>query len=138
MDIIIDILSWTLLLCGSVFMVIGGIGMIRLPDVFTRMHAASVSETMGAIAIFSGLMLQAGWSLITVKLVLMIVFMMFTNPTATHAIARAALGEGLIPLTDDEDDENMEDLSGYVLTDIIDPDTGDFKTDDKEPEPSKT
>jgi len=132
MDLALDIISWALLICGSVFCIIGGIGMIRLPDVFTRMHAAGVTETLGAVAIFMGLMVQAGLTLVTVKLVLMTIFMMFTNPTATHAVARAALGEGLIPLT--HDDEN-EDLSNYVLADgdFIEPDS-----QDKEPGPSKT
>jgi len=114
MDTALDIISWALLICGSLFSIIGGIGMIRLPDVFTRMHAASLIETMGAVSIFVGLMLQSGLTLVTVKLILMTVFMTFTNPTATHAIARAALGEGLIPLTDDEE---TEDLSYYVLAD---------------------
>ncbi len=132
MESVVDILSWALLICGGVFTIIGGIGMIRLPDVFTRMHAAGVTETMGAGAIFAGLMVQAGWSLITVKLALMAVFMMFTNPTATHAIAKAAMGEGLIPLTDDEDDVDPND---YVLADnelLV------LHTDNKETEPSKT
>jgi len=132
MEIVLDIISWALLICGGVFCIIGGIGIIRLPDVFTRMHAAGIIDTLGAVAIFMGLMVQAGFTLITVKLALMTIFMMFTNPTATHAVARAALGEGLIPLTYDDEDE---DLSDYVLADgeLLEPDTND-----KEPGPSKT
>ena len=133
MDYLFDIISWALLICGGVFTLIGGIGVIRLPDVFSRMHAAGIIDTMGAGAIFIALMVQAGWSLITVKLALMLIFMMFTNPTATHAVARAALGEGLIPLTDDEDDD--EDLSYYNLADS---DLLAGETDDKDPAPSKT
>jgi len=131
MENVLDIISWGLMICGGAFSIIGGIGMIRLPDVFSRMHAASVTETMGATTIFIGLMVQAGWTLTTVKLLLMLIFMMFTNPTATHAIARAALGEGLVPLSDGDE----EDLSDYVLadTEMMAP-----EPDDKEPEPSKT
>ncbi len=132
MESVLDILSWALLICGGVFTIIGGIGMIRLPDVFTRMHAAGVAETMGTGAILAGLMVQAGWSMITVKLALMAVFILFTNPTATHAIAKAAIGEGLIPLTDDEEDIDPND---YVLADnelLV------LHTDNKETEPSKT
>ena len=131
MEFVLDIISWALLICGSVFCIIGGIGMLRLPDVFTRMHAAGVAETLGAVAIFMGLMVQAGLTLITVKLILMTVFMMFTNPTGTHAVARAALREGLIPLTHDDED----DFNDYVLADgdLHEPDTND-----KEPGPSKT
>ena len=136
MENVLDVISWGLLICGGVFSIIGGIGTLRLPDVFSRMHAASVTESMGAAAIFIGLMVQAGWTLITVKLVLMLIFMMFTNPTATHAIARAALGEGLTPLTDDDED----DLGDYVLTDtkMMTLETGTPETNDKEPTPSKT
>ncbi|HER27249.1 MAG TPA: monovalent cation/H(+) antiporter subunit G [Rhodospirillales bacterium] len=132
MVLALDIVSWALIICGGVFAIIGGIGMIRLPDFFTRIHAAGVIETMGAGAIFAGLIIQAGWSMIAVKLVLMAIFMLFTNPTATHAIARAALGEGLIPLTDDEVEE---DLSGYVLSDL---DMLELEADSKETDPSKT
>ncbi len=132
MALALDILSWTLLVCGGIFTIIGGIGMIRLPDVFSRMHSAGITETVGAGAIFVGLMVQAGWSLITVKLALIIVFMLLTNPTATHAIARAALGEGLIPLTDDEDETDPND---YILADSA---IQDAPVDDGEDESSKT
>ena len=67
MALVIDILSWALLLAGCAFMVIGGIGILRLPDVFTRLHAASLTDTAGAGLIALGLMLQSGFTLVTVK-----------------------------------------------------------------------
>ena len=100
MDLIADILSWALLLGGSAISIIGGIGMIRLPDLFTRMHAAGLIDTMGIGLIAIGLMVQSGFTLITVKLVIIVVFVLFTSPTATHALAKAALHGGVKPLLD--------------------------------------
>jgi multicomponent Na+:H+ antiporter subunit G len=82
---------------GAVFMVIGGIGLNRMPDVFTRMHAASVSDTAGAGLVLIGLMLIGGFTLVTVKLFFLIVFLALTGPVATHALARAALQAGEKP-----------------------------------------
>lgn len=97
MEILLDILSWGLMTVGSVFLIIGGIGVVRLPDVFARMHGAGIIDTLGVGAVFSGLMIQAGFSLVSAKLVLIIVFILFTSPTATHALARAALHGGVHP-----------------------------------------
>ncbi|MDH3671812.1 MAG: monovalent cation/H(+) antiporter subunit G [Gammaproteobacteria bacterium] len=87
----IDVLSWICLVTGGFFGIVGGIGLLRLPDLFSRFHAAGVTDTLGAGLILIGLMLQAGWSLITIKLVLILGFGLFTSPTATHALAKAAL-----------------------------------------------
>ena len=98
MAALLDILSWICLLAGSAFAIIAGIGLLRLPDVFTRMHAAGIGDTLGAGLIVLGLMLQAGLTLNLIKLVLILVFIFFTSPTATHAVAKAALHGGLKPL----------------------------------------
>jgi len=98
MSIIIDLLSWVSLVAGSIFLVIGTIGLIRLPDFFTRLHAASVVDTLGCILIMMGLMLQAGLSLVTVKLILIMIFILLTSPTAAHALAKAALHGEVKPL----------------------------------------
>ena len=87
----LDLLSWTFLLAGSFFAISGGVGILRFPDFFTRMHATGVTDTMCAGLILAGLMFQAGWSLTLLKLILILVFLLLTSPTATHAIARAAL-----------------------------------------------
>ncbi len=99
MDLALDILSWFCLATGAIFGVIAGIGLIRLPDLFTRMHAAGIADTLAAGLILAGLMLQSGWSLNLAKLALILVFIFFTGPTATHAVAKAALHGGLHPLS---------------------------------------
>jgi len=96
--IVLDIASWALILLGAAFSVIGAAGLLRMPDFFTRMHAASVVDTLGAALILVGLMLQAGFSLVTVKLIAIGVLLFFTSPVATHALARAALARGVEPL----------------------------------------
>jgi multicomponent Na+:H+ antiporter subunit G len=97
MGILLDVFSWVLILSGSAFLVIGGIGVVRLPDVFARMHGAGIIETMGACVILTGLMVQAEFTIVTIKLVMIVVFILFTSPTTTHALARAALGGGARP-----------------------------------------
>jgi multicomponent Na+:H+ antiporter subunit G len=98
MSVVLDILSWILLLAGSAFCMIGALGLVRMPDFFTRMHAASVTDTLGAGLILIGLMLQAGFTLAMVKLFVVGLLIFFTSPTSTHALAQAALARGLEPL----------------------------------------
>jgi multicomponent Na+:H+ antiporter subunit G len=98
----VDLASWLLLGAGGVFCVIGGIGLIRMPDFYTRVHAASVTETLGAGLILAGLMLQAGATLVCVKLAMVGILIFFTSPTATHALTRAALVRGLEPVISNE------------------------------------
>jgi multicomponent Na+:H+ antiporter subunit G len=93
-----DVISWACIIVGAVFSVIGAVGILRLPDVFSRMHGAGIIDTLGAGLILVGLMFQAGFSLITVKLILIVVFLLYTSPTTTHALARAALNGGVNPL----------------------------------------
>jgi len=93
----IDILSWMLLIGGGLVVVAGGIGLLRMPDFYTRLHPAGVVDTLGVAAIVAGLMLQAGLTQVTIKLGLILVFIFFTSPTATHALAHAARVGGLKP-----------------------------------------
>ena len=102
MEQVLDILSWIAIVSGSVLCLIGGWGMIRLPDMYTRMHGASIIDTLGIGLILFGLIFQAGLTLITAKLILILLFVFFTSPTATHALARAALNGGLKPEVPDE------------------------------------
>lgn len=97
MTIIIDILSAVLLAGGAFFSLVGGIGLVRMPDFYTRMHGASVTETLGAGFMLIGLMLQAGLTLVAVKLAMIGLLILFASPTATHALAKAALLSGLKP-----------------------------------------
>lgn len=101
MDIVtllVDLLSWALLLVGSFFCLVGSFGMLRMPDVFTRMHAAGVIDCMGVGGIVAGLVLQAGFTLVTAKLVIILLLVLVTSPVATHALAQAALHDGVKPL----------------------------------------
>lgn len=105
MTIAIDALSWILLGTGGFFCVVGGIGLLRMPDFYTRMHGASVTETLGAGFILAGLVLQAGFTLVAAKLVMIGLLIFFVSPTATHALARAAMARGLAPLLAPPKDE---------------------------------
>jgi multicomponent Na+:H+ antiporter subunit G len=95
---LLDALSWGLLLSGSMIVLVGGLGLIRLPDVFTRMHATGLTDTLGAGLILLGLVVQAGLTLVSVKLLLILFLLLFTGPTSTHALARAALACDVRPL----------------------------------------
>ena len=102
---IMGVVSAILLLVGSVFALIGSIGIVRMPDVFTRLHAAGITDTLGAAGVLLGLALKAGFSLLLVKLLLMLAFLLLLNPTACHALARAALhglGRPWMGLTHDD------------------------------------
>ena len=90
MPSILGLVAGACLLGGAAFLVIGAIGLVRLPDFFTRIHATGVIDTMGAGLALIGLIILAGWTLPAVKLVLILGFMLLTGPTATHALAKAA------------------------------------------------
>jgi multicomponent Na+:H+ antiporter subunit G len=98
MSAALDLASWILLVAGGLFCVVGGLGVLRMPDFYTRVHAASVTDILGAGLVLLGLFLQAGWSLAAVKLLVIGLLIFFTSPAATHALAKAALGRGLEPL----------------------------------------
>ena len=93
-----DVASWACLLLGSFFCIVGGIGLIRLPNVYSRMHAAGITDTFGAGLVLVGLMLQGGFSMATVKLFLILLLLFLTSPASTHAVAKAAFTSGLKPL----------------------------------------
>ena len=96
-EAIIEGLSWGFILSGSVFAVVGSYGTVRFPFFWSRLHAASITDSGGMILLILGMCLQAGASLITVKLLIIGVFMFITGPTATHAVANAAIISGLRP-----------------------------------------
>jgi multicomponent Na+:H+ antiporter subunit G len=98
MALALDLISWAFLLSGSFFAITGGIGVIRMPDVFTRLHAAGVTDTAGAGLILMGLMFQGGLTLVTVRLILILGFLWFSSPVSTYALARAALAGGEEPV----------------------------------------
>lgn len=88
---IIDTVSFLMLAIGGAFVFMGGLGALRLPNLFTRMHAASLTDGLGTILTLGGIMLQSGWSLATAKLLIILFFLMLTGPTAAYALANAAL-----------------------------------------------
>ena len=100
MTILLSIISWILLLAGSFFAVVGGIGIIRLPDFFSRLHGGGVTDTLGAGLIICGLAVQSGFSLVTVKLLMILFFLFVTGPASCHALAQSALTQGLEPPLD--------------------------------------
>ena len=103
-----DIVAWALLVTGSLFLMVGGLGLIRLPDFYTRLHAAGITDTMGAELLIVGMIVHEGPTLVAVKLVVIGVFLFFTSPTATHAVANAAFVAGLKPhLAEDPEGETM-------------------------------
>lgn len=98
MAIFLDAVSWALLVLGGFMCFSGAVGIHRFPDFFSRMHAAGVTDTLGSSLILIGLMLQTGWQdTVLVKLLLIFLFILLTSPTASHALAKAALHGGLRP-----------------------------------------
>lgn len=96
---VVDLLSALLLGSGALLGVSGGIGLLRFPDFYTRLHAAGVTDTLCSGLFLAGLALQFGWTLATVKLGMIFAFVLFTSPTACHALARTAWKQGLVPWT---------------------------------------
>lgn len=101
MSLFLDVLSWALLLAGGATSIVAGIGLNRFPDVFSRMHAASMIDTLGAGCVILGLILQAGFGVIGLKLLLVFVLLAMTTTTAGHALAKSALASGLRPIDKD-------------------------------------
>lgn len=104
---VLDIISWIMIIGGVAFCLIGGYGLIKLKDVYARLHAASLIDTLGVGLILVGLMFQAGFTLVTAKLLLILVFIFFTSPTATHALARAAINHDVLPEVDTDEERDL-------------------------------
>jgi len=122
MDFLFDLISWLLIGLGSLFALAGGLGIVRLPDFYTRLHGSGVTDTLGAGLLLIGLMVQStkvglgqflegGFSaglpptLVTVKLAMILFFLLITSPTGCHALAQAALSQGLEPQLHDRSNE---------------------------------
>jgi len=102
MDMVINISSALCLFLGSFLCLSGGVGIIRFPDFYTRIHAAGVSDTLAASMILIGLMLQNPEVIVILKLLMILLMTLFISPTASHSIAKAAMNSGLQPLLDTE------------------------------------
>ncbi|MEM9043068.1 MAG: monovalent cation/H(+) antiporter subunit G [Pseudomonadota bacterium] len=97
-EMLINLLSLVCLSLGGFFFLVGAIGLNRMPDLFTRMHATSVGDTMGFGLLILGMCLQAGFTLVTVKLIFILAVVLFTGAVGSHALARAALHDGEKPI----------------------------------------
>lgn len=106
--IAVDIIAVLLLAVGSIFAIIGGVGIIRLPEFFSRLHGAGITDTMGAGLILAGLIVYAGFSLAAVKLLMIMFFLLVTSPSSCHALARSAMTHGVKP----ELDTKLRDRKG--------------------------
>ncbi len=111
MTLAIDLLSGLFLLLGSFLCITGGLGLLRLPDFFSRVHAAGLTETLATPLLLFGLMLQMDWSLDLLKMLMIAVLIIVTNPTATHAMAKAALHGGQRPLAENTAPRPGDDAS---------------------------
>jgi multicomponent Na+:H+ antiporter subunit G len=112
MALLIEITSGILIAAGCFFILVGALGLVRMPDIYTRAHSASIIDTVGAGFLLMGLMLQAGWSLVTLKLLFVLAISFFTLPVIAHALARAALHENIAPnLTEDRRHRTLDDGS---------------------------
>lgn len=94
---LLEILGWLLVGAGLVCALLAAIGMLRFPDFYTRMHAASVADTLAAGLVLGGLMLLSGIGLVTFKLLVILVFLLFTSPVASHVLAQTAQRDGYQP-----------------------------------------
>ena len=99
MDIFINYCCWALIISGSFFVIVGAFGTYRFPDFWSRLHAASITDSAGVILLLLGMGVYSGLTLITFKLLVIGLFLFITGPTSTHAVANAALISGLRPPT---------------------------------------
>lgn len=119
MIVIMSWLSDICLLLGAILVLTGAVGLLRLPNFYTRLHAASVTESLAATLLIIGIMLDTGWTLDTAKLMLVILIMIIANPTITHALCRAATHGGYTP---DIADQNSDKNVAKTQTEILDKD----------------
>jgi multicomponent Na+:H+ antiporter subunit G len=98
MDLIKDIITGICFFIGSLSIIIGACGLIKLPDVFSRVHAAGMIDTGGTAFFLLGMIIQTGWSLITVKLLLVGIFIFFTSPVSSHVTVNLARQKKVIPI----------------------------------------
>jgi multicomponent Na+:H+ antiporter subunit G len=94
-----DLFAAFFVVAGLLWLTVGGIGLLRFPDFYTRLHPAGKADTFGAALLLLGLVVHLGWSLVSLKVVLIQGFILLANPAAAHAIGRAALRSGVAPWT---------------------------------------
>ena len=100
--IILELISWIFIVAGAMLGIAGGIGIHRFPDFYSRLHAVGITDTLCAAMFLAGLCMQTGFSIASLKLLLIFIFLFFSSPTATHALANAAILGGLKPELDED------------------------------------
>ncbi len=133
-DQIADVLSWIFISGGAFFALTGTLGIIRFPDVFTRMHGAGMVDTMGIGLILVGLMFQSPDAITVIKLGLILVFIFFTSPTTCYALARASLAAGFMPMKP----RQIEIMTTQHKDVVVEKKAAKKKSKDKETKSSKT
>jgi multicomponent Na+:H+ antiporter subunit G len=105
---IVDLFGWIALLVSIAFVctgafcsMVGGLGLVRLPDFYARLHSGGITDTAGAGLILFGLMVYSGFNLATLKLMVILLFFLITSPSACHALARSAMDHGVKPEVDE-------------------------------------
>jgi len=111
MELVRDIAAWVLVLGGCFFTIVGAFGLVRLPDVYTRVHSAGLVDTVGAGLLLLGLTLYGGFTIVTIKLLLIIAFIFFTSPTSSNAFANAVYSAGIKPLLAKPENEKEDSPS---------------------------
>lgn len=109
MSVLLDVLSWIAIAIGAFGVLTASLGLLRLPEFFSRTHSTGILDTLGAGMILLGFGLQTGFSLVTFKLVLVFVFILVTGPTAAHALARSALHSGEKPMNMDKREDGSSE-----------------------------
>ena len=99
---IINLVSSLFITIGALSIIVGLLGVYRMPDFYTRLHAASIIDTLGAMLILFGLILYYGLNIVSLKLLLILIFILITAPTAAHALAKSALHGNLKPILKDD------------------------------------
>ena len=114
----LDWVAIVLMLGGAFFMVVSTVGLLRLPDFFSRSHAVGKSETLGSLLLLAGLGVHNGFALETAKLLLIVIFITATNPSGIHVLSRAALRKGLRIWVhpDDRPEEGAEGRTGSSVS----------------------
>jgi multicomponent Na+:H+ antiporter subunit G len=114
METVLTALAWVCVSGGIFFMIVGTVGVLRMPDVYTRLHAAGMTDTMGAGLILLGMAFhtvvgmmhgETAWWTVLVRLAFIYGFLLFTSPIATHALARAGLAGGVEPWSNERGGE---------------------------------
>lgn len=104
-----EILAAVLLISGFLLMIVSAVGVVRLPDFFSRLHASSVGETLGIVLAGLGFAAYEGFTLTSAKILLIVIAVFLVNPVGTHLIAKAALRAGYSPWKEGEKDADIPD-----------------------------